>query len=72
MSVPTDLKSNLSSLCLSTATAGQADRSEHRLSLERRERYVRKESSALVSASAAAHWHRHRQPAAHGHAALGS
>jgi hypothetical protein len=38
MSVPTDPNSALSSLCLSTATAGSADqagRSGHRLSLER-------------------------------------
>ena len=35
MSVPPDPNSTLSRLCLSTATADQASRSEHRLSLER-------------------------------------
>ena len=35
MSVPTAPNSGLSILCLSTATADQAGRSEHRLSLER-------------------------------------
>jgi hypothetical protein len=35
MSVPTAPNSDLSILCLSTATADQAGRSEHRLSLER-------------------------------------
>jgi hypothetical protein len=35
MSVPTDPNSDLSMLCLSTATADQAGRSEHLSSLER-------------------------------------
>jgi hypothetical protein len=35
MSVPTDPNPDLSRLCLSTATADQAGRSEHCLSLER-------------------------------------
>ena len=35
MPAPTAPNSNLSILCLSTATADQADRSEHCLSLER-------------------------------------